>query len=33
MRFPGVHLHARALACDQNVQFLHLGQFLSNYKG
>ena len=26
---------ARALACtrDQNVQFLRLGQFLSNYKG
>ena len=20
-------------ACDQNVQFLHLGQFLSTYKG
>ena len=24
---------ARACACDQNVQFLGLGQCLSNYKG
>ena len=24
---------ALALACDQNVQFLQSGQFLSNYKG
>ena len=26
-------LRERALARDQNVQFLRLGQFLSNYKG
>ena len=30
---PGVRPHARALGRDQNVQFLHLGQFLNNYKG
>ena len=34
---PGARLraHVRALARprDQNVQFLHLGQFLSSYKG
>ena len=38
---PGAHLHLHALAHalahalmhDQNVQFLRLGQFLSNYKG
>ena len=33
MRYPGVRLCAHVLACDQNVQFLRLGQFLSNYKG
>ena len=30
---PGVHPRTRALARDQNVQFLRLGQFLRNYKG
>ena len=31
----GAHpqLHALGYACNQNVQFLCLGQFLGNYKG
>ena len=29
----GTHVLVLALARDQNVQFLLLGQFLSNYKG
>ena len=31
MRYPRVRLHERAR--DQNVQFVCLGQFLSNYNG
>ena len=30
---PSAHVHAHARAHDQNVQFLCLRQFLSNYKG
>ena len=30
---PGVHALELVLARDQNVRFMHLGQFLSNYKG
>ena len=30
---PGARPHACTRASDQNVQFLRLGQFLSNYKG
>ena len=30
---PRARALARALARDQNVQFLRSGQFLSNYKG
>ena len=33
MRYPGVCPRARGLAGDQNIQFLRLGQFHSNYKG
>ena len=30
---PGVYPHEHALSGDENVQFLLLDQFLSNYKG
>ena len=33
MQYPHVRPRAHALARYQNVQFLHLGQFFSNYKG